>query len=204
MATRISGPAHLMKKQPQQARSRFTVDAILEAAARILACHGWTGFTTNAVAEAAGVSIGSLYQYFPNKTAIVDNILQRHFDEILAVLRSAVGDDLAPPCVEKLISGMIAAHSENSSLHHVLREDVPLSKNSKKAHERFEQEYLQLYTRLLAGRARTRSSLEFRAQVLSAAIEGVIHKAARRGTVGSPILAQELVCLTKAYLERTQ
>ena len=79
------------------------------------------------------VSIGSLYQYFPNKMAIVDSILQWHFDEILAVLRSAVDDDLAAPCVEKLVPGMIAVHSEHSSLHHVLLEDVPLSKNSTKA-----------------------------------------------------------------------
>jgi AcrR family transcriptional regulator len=204
VATRISGAADSMKKQPQQTRSRVTVDAILEGAAHILARHGWAGFTTNAVAEAAGVSIGSLYQYFPDKMAIVDSVLQQHFDEILAVLRSSVGDDLAAPCIERLVSGMIAAHSEHSSLHHVLLEDVPFSKTSKKAHEDFEQQYQQLYTRLLAGRARTRSSLdEFRAHVLSAAIEGVIHDAARRGTVGSPILEQELVSLAKAYLDRS-
>ena len=125
-----------------------------------------------------------------------------HFDEILAVLRSAVGDDLAAPCVEKLVSGMIAAHSEHSSLHHVLLEDVPLSKNSAKAHERFEQEYQQLYTKLLAGSARAKSSLdELRAQVLSAAIEGVIHNATRRGTVGSPALEKELLRLVTAYLK---
>jgi AcrR family transcriptional regulator len=191
-----------MKKQPQQARSRSTVNAILESAARILARHGWAEFTTNAVAEAAGVGIGSLYQYFPNKMAIVDSILQRHFDEILAVLRSAVGDDRAAPSVEKLVTGMIAAHSEHSSLHHVLLEEIPLSKNSKKAHEQFEREYQQLYTRLLAGSERTRSPLnEIRAQVLSAAIQGVIHDAARRGTVGSPRLKYELMSLSKAYLE---
>jgi len=204
VATRISDPSDSMKKQPRQARARFTVDAILEGAAHILASHGWAGFTTNAVAEAAGVSIGSLYQYFPNKMAIVDSILQRHFDEILAVLRSAVDDDLGEPCVEKLVSGMIAAHAEHSSFHHVLLEDVPLSKHSAKAHERFEKEHLRLYTRLLAGCARARSSLdEFRAQVLSAAIEGVIHNAAHRGTVGSPALEQELISLVKGYLEST-
>lgn len=191
-----------MKKEPQQARSRSTVNAILEAAARILARHGWAEFTTNAVAEAAGVGIGSLYQYFPNKMAIVDSILQRHFDEILAVLRSAVGDDRAAPSVERLVTGMIAAHSEHSSLHHVLLEEIPLSKNSKKAHEQFEREYQQLYTRLLAGPERTRSPLnEVRAQVLSAAIQGVIHDAARRGNVGSPGLKYELMSLSKAYLE---
>jgi hypothetical protein len=72
------------------------------------------------------------------------------------------------------------------------------------SHERFEQEYQQLYTKLLAGCARARSSLdELRAQVLSAAIEGVIHNAARRGTVGSPALELELVSLVTAYLKST-
>jgi AcrR family transcriptional regulator len=56
-----------MRKQPSQARSKATVDAIVEAAARILGDQGWAGFTTNKVAEAAGVSIGSYYQYFPDK-----------------------------------------------------------------------------------------------------------------------------------------
>ena len=58
-----------MRKEPRQERARATVEAILEAAARILDRQGWKGFTTNAVAEVAGVSIGSLYQYFPNKAA---------------------------------------------------------------------------------------------------------------------------------------
>lgn len=59
------------RKQPRQARSRHAVAAILEAAARILARDGYAGLTTNKTAELAGVGIGSLYQYFPNKDALV-------------------------------------------------------------------------------------------------------------------------------------
>ncbi|MCA8900002.1 MAG: TetR/AcrR family transcriptional regulator [Hyphomonas sp.] len=58
------------RKSPVQARSTATVDAILEAAARILESEGFEGYTTNAIAKRAGVSIGSLYQYFPNKDAV--------------------------------------------------------------------------------------------------------------------------------------
>jgi len=60
-----------------------------EAVAHILDGQGWAGFTTNAVADAAGVSIGSLYQYFPNKLALVEAILRRGFDVVLAALRIA-------------------------------------------------------------------------------------------------------------------
>ena len=55
------------RKRPRQERAKATVETILEASARILVKRGFDGFTTNEVATAAGVSIGSLYQYFPNK-----------------------------------------------------------------------------------------------------------------------------------------
>jgi AcrR family transcriptional regulator len=86
-----------------------TVEAILEAAARILDRQGWERFTTNGVAETAGVSIGSLYQYFPNKLALVEAILQRHFDAVLSALRSADERTSRGERIEGLISGTIAA-----------------------------------------------------------------------------------------------
>ncbi|WP_454277896.1 TetR/AcrR family transcriptional regulator [Sphingomonas sanguinis] len=58
------------RKTARQGRSAATVDAIVEAAARILEAAGPSGYTTNAIAQRAGVSVGSLYQYFPNKDAI--------------------------------------------------------------------------------------------------------------------------------------
>jgi AcrR family transcriptional regulator len=61
----------IQRRSPKQARPRATCDAILEAASQILERDGADGFNTNAVAERAGVSIGTLYQYFPDKTAIL-------------------------------------------------------------------------------------------------------------------------------------
>ncbi|TIV25222.1 MAG: TetR/AcrR family transcriptional regulator, partial [Mesorhizobium sp.] len=89
MSTRIAKPAARMRKQPRQARSIATVEAIIEAGAHVLSELGWVGFSTNKVAEAAGVSIGSLYQYFPDKLALVEAIRRRHFDHVLSVLREA-------------------------------------------------------------------------------------------------------------------
>jgi AcrR family transcriptional regulator len=191
-----------MRKEPRQERARATVEAIVEAAARILDRQGWARFTTNAVAEMAGVSIGSLYQYFPNKLALVETILRRHFDDVLSALRLANQHTSRIDRIEGLVSGMITAHSLHPSLHRVLLEDVPREKISKSIHQNFEREYWSLYKKLIAASevsgASSRSVV--RAQVLSAAISGVIHDAARRGTLRSPAFEQELVYLVDAYL----
>lgn len=71
------------RKTPRQARSSETVRAILEAAARILETKGFDGYNTNAVAELAGVSIGSLYQYFPGKDALTAGLIQREKAQLL-------------------------------------------------------------------------------------------------------------------------
>src|SRR5689334_3047576 len=66
------------RKQPRQARSQHMVETILEATARILAERGYVGTNTNLVAERAGVSVGSLYQYFPNKKSLVAALHERY------------------------------------------------------------------------------------------------------------------------------
>lgn len=71
MATRIARSRLRPRKEPSQPRSARMVEAIVEAAARILETRGLAGFNTNAVAERAGVSVGSLYQYFPSKEALI-------------------------------------------------------------------------------------------------------------------------------------
>ena len=65
------------RKQPRQARARHTVEAIIKASARILEEQGHGGFTTNGVAELAGVSVGTLYQYFPDKNALLGALIGR-------------------------------------------------------------------------------------------------------------------------------
>jgi len=146
----------------------------LEAAARILDRQGSARFTTNGVAEAAGVSIGSLYQYFPNKLALVEAILQRHFDDGLSALRSADEHTSRGERIKRLISGMIAAHSTHPSLHRVLLEDVPCGKISKSVHQSFASEYSKLYITLITSSERFSASprSQVRAHVLSSAIEG--------------------------------
>lgn len=85
MSTRIPKDQKIMRKQPQQARSQGTVQAIITAATQVLGRRGWAGFTTNEVATVAGVSIGSLYQYFPDKLALIEALRMQHFDRVLDV-----------------------------------------------------------------------------------------------------------------------
>lgn len=95
------------RKQPRQSRSKATVAAILEAAAHILERQGLAGFTTNAVAERAGVSIGSLYQYFPSRDAILAALIRDQREALLAALTAA---DIPPqPDLARFLPAMIGA-----------------------------------------------------------------------------------------------
>jgi AcrR family transcriptional regulator len=82
MATH-SASALAPRKAPRQSRSQATVEVILEAAARVLAKESLEGFNTNRVAEVAGISIGSLYQYFPNKAALTAALIERAQNELI-------------------------------------------------------------------------------------------------------------------------
>ena len=86
----MTGLALEPRKTPGQPRSRATVEAVVEAAARILETDGPAGFNTNAVARRAGVSVGSLYQYFPGKAALIAELSRRNAEAALAGLAEAV------------------------------------------------------------------------------------------------------------------
>ena len=93
------------RRMPVQARARATYSAILEAAAQLLERHGKRGFTANKVAERAGVSIGSLYQYFPNKDAILLAIAEREEADLHT---RAQPDDARKPQTSALRRGIRA------------------------------------------------------------------------------------------------
>ncbi|EOH6038345.1 TetR/AcrR family transcriptional regulator [Acinetobacter baumannii] len=90
------------RKRPRQARSVATFEAILEAAARILESLGFAGFNTNAVAERAGVSIGSLYQYFPSKDALIVELIRRERTKLSSRIVEAIKQHEAADLKEKL------------------------------------------------------------------------------------------------------
>ena len=105
-------PAVTPRKRPRQGRAAATVDAIVEAAARILEAEGLTGFNTNVVAAKAGVSIGSLYQYFPGKDAILAALIRREAEAFDRALTEAVGrtGDLGTASAVGLLAAVAADH----------------------------------------------------------------------------------------------
>lgn len=116
------------RKHASQARSRATVDALVEATARILVRESFAGVSTNRIAEEAGVSIGSLYQYFPSKEALVAAVIDRHHDELMEVARGTLAEVMSLPmeqAVRRLVAVAIEAHRVDPKLHRVLAEQIP-------------------------------------------------------------------------------
>lgn len=117
------------RKQPRQARSQATVDAIFEAAIQVLLREGPNKLTTIRVAERAGASVGTLYQYFPNKQALLYAIVQRHLDRIMAQLEQAAevahGQPLAvmvSAVVEAFLQAKMAHFEQTRALYAVAGE----------------------------------------------------------------------------------
>jgi len=126
------------RKKAIQPRAQATVDAILTATARLLVREGYDRASTNRIAEAAGVSIGSLYQYFPSKEALVAALLARHVEEmseILHIAAAAVVDAPLRVAVEHVVRAMLAAHAIDPQLHKVLVEQVPRVGRLERIHE---------------------------------------------------------------------
>ena len=194
------------RKRPRQSRSKDTVDAILDATARILVKRGFDGLTTNAVATAAGVSIGSVYQYFPNKTALVAALLDRHVDEMNASVLAELTRVAALPIAEaarRVIELTIRAHAIDPELHRVLTEQVPRVGRLGKLRELAE-----ISNRMVAGLlAARRKELAIRdpelaAFLLVSTIESIVHRAAFLDPqrLRDPRLVDEATLLVTRYL----
>jgi AcrR family transcriptional regulator len=116
------------RKSASQKRSHFTVNALLEATARILVREGFDKASTNRIAEVAGVSVGSLYQYFPSKEALVAALIDRHNQQVMQAVQGELADAVKLPmaqAVRKLIAVAVKAHRIDPKLHRVLAEQIP-------------------------------------------------------------------------------
>jgi AcrR family transcriptional regulator len=119
----------LARKEPTQDRARVTVEALLDATAKVLVSEGYEGLTTNKVAARAGVSVGSLYQYFDNKEQLVRAVGERHHEQLMAVLGKAgaavAAETPLPEMMDTIIGAMLEAHAVDPKLHRVLSEQIP-------------------------------------------------------------------------------
>ena len=116
------------RRLPQQRRARHTVDAVLDAVVRILKREGCAAVTTNKVAETAGVSIGSLYQYFPDKRAIFIALHERHVETIDRMVEAKLLEYAALPLdsvMRAMVEAMIEAHEGDPKLCQLLYSEVP-------------------------------------------------------------------------------
>jgi AcrR family transcriptional regulator len=116
------------RKSASQKRSQATVETLLDATARVLTKEGYDRASTNRIAATAGISVGSLYQYFPNKEALVAALVARHNREILQLVRNALKEvaslDLAT-AVRELVRASVDAHLVDPALHRIFAEQVP-------------------------------------------------------------------------------
>lgn len=188
-----------------------TVDAILRASAHILRTERWDGFNTNAVAKRAGVSIGSLYQYFPSKEALLTALAERHVQEGLELLMAAVarsqakdtGKDLRAT-VRRHIEAMVSQHSHDPELHRALVETLPAVPGGQALIRRSSEHAAQLLRAWLEtheGELR-KVDLDVATFVLLTAVEAVTHLqvVARPKGMSHAVLVEELSALVFGYL----
>src|SRR5512147_2303855 len=111
------------RKQPQQARSRATVTLILDAMTRILDREGPDAATTTRVAEVAGISIGTLYQYFSHRDAILDALQDREFERAMELMQRVLADGArgpAPDVAREVVVGLLELYAASPALHRIL------------------------------------------------------------------------------------
>jgi AcrR family transcriptional regulator len=123
------------RKQPKQARSTELVATILDAAVQVLAKEGSQRFTTARVAEKAGVSIGSLYQYFPNKAAILFRLQRDEWRQTAEMQRSILEDVQRPPLerLRALVHAFIRSECDEARMRVALNDAAPLYRDAPEA-----------------------------------------------------------------------
>lgn len=195
------------RRKPRQQRSQATVEVLLLATARVLAARGWAGTTTNHIAARAGVSIGSLYEYFPSKEALAAALALRHVEAAetrLAELATSLMDcELTLELLVKaMVSAMIELHAENPRLHRVLFEEVPLGLAIRRRVRAMEDQHARALAAVLP-RLTQLAEPELRARVTVELLETLTHRwvvTAKAEPLPRERMQAELERLVLAYL----
>lgn len=193
------------RKEPGQSRSRDTVDAILRATARILVDEGYEGMTTNRVAHVAGVSVGSLYQYFPGKEALVAALVDRHQSDVFAALNPDPELLTLPleQVARRLIEAMLRAHGVNPPLHKVLLEVAP---RLGKPHDALRAQGITLVTALLELHKKEVRPIDpdIAAFIIVQSVETLCHESllSRPDLMKDPRFVDEMTQLLLRYVRR--
>ena len=193
------------RKRPVQARSTASVAAILEATIQVLLRVGKERLTTTRVAERAGVSVGTLYQYFPNKSALLRAILRRHMDDVTAAIERVGVEQRGKPAEEMVaaaIEAFLAAKMRNSKMSMALysvSSDVDGAKIVQSATARLNAAMVSM---LASARPALRRDPQLVADMLQGAMAGVSRRMLDSGEPEkhAAALREELIFLARAYV----
>jgi len=198
---------HPTRRQPKQRRARETVEAVLEAVVRIVKRQGIKAVTTNRVAEVAGVSIGSVYQYFPDKRAMFVALHQRHIDEIDRLVNRTIIEHAhasLPELIRAVINAMVDTHAGDPEYSRVIFSEIPHKPEGTldfalRLHGTFR---LALASKILE--LKSHIDLDKAVFIVANMIDSLAHSAALRRPQGIPLVAakEEAVRAILAYLER--
>jgi len=205
----LSDPAE-GRRRPRQQRSQETVAVILEATAQVLTEQGYARASTNRIAKRAGVSVGSIYQYFGGKDALIVALAERHALEMIGVVGQLLQDLADLPVaqvVHQAVEAMIAAHRVNPELHQVLMTQCPDVVELPTV-QALEQGFLELVQGVMAERSHElRSDLdpEIAAWLLTRSGEAVTHAVVRERPdwVQDPRFVAEVTNMLVRYISLT-
>ncbi|MFV2173763.1 TetR/AcrR family transcriptional regulator [Actinomadura sp. LOL_016] len=197
------------RKEPGQQRAVETRQRLLDAAARVFSEYGYSAGTTNRIAEAAGHSIGSLYQYFPNKDAILVELVTAHARDGVAAIERLLDGGPLPERLEDRIRLFVRAaldnHSGDPALHRVLFEEAPRPPELLRFLHEAERRTVAAAEELLAEDPRvTVADVPMAARLVVAAIESLVHRFTADGRFGDAgRFEDELVAMLVRYLTPT-
>jgi AcrR family transcriptional regulator len=194
------------RKSPVQARSTASVDAILEATIQVLLSVGKERLTTTRVALRAGVSVGTLYQYFPNKSALLQAVLKRHLEQVAEaverVCREQKGNSLrqmAPALVNAFLDAKMR-YPKTSAAFYSVSSDVDGAKIALRIRVRTNKAIVALL-------ASAREPLKKEPQIVASMVQSAMTGMSQRILTSSApekefsLLREELIFMVNAYLE---
>ncbi|NTX07538.1 TetR/AcrR family transcriptional regulator [Myxococcus sp. CA040A] len=195
------------RRKPHQDRAQATCEAILTAAARVLVKNGYEAASTNRIAREAGVSIGSLYQYFPSKEGLVMAVMERHRTRSLAGFEAELvrlASQPLPQAIRALVRQLLTTKLENPRLHQVLHELAPRMRQLGQV-DPHEQRLFRLVRAFLAPRAEELrpKDLDMAVFVLVHSVETLCIKAVadRPDYLTNEAFLDELCALMQGYLQ---
>ncbi|MGW2025821.1 TetR/AcrR family transcriptional regulator [Streptomyces decoyicus] len=193
------------RKQPRQGRAEITRQRILAAAAHVFAEYGHAAGTTNRIAERARVSIGSLYQYYPNKDAILVELLTRHLDAGMSALtrsQDAEAPDSLEEVIRRYVRLTIENHRDDPQLLRVMIEQAPRSPELWEKTSQYQQGRTVYARELIEKHPEVRvADMEVAARLLVSTVELVVHQLIAAPDPLDPArLESELIAMLTRYL----